>query len=65
MKRKDYFDIINKELALSTINGESMISVYSEYERERLLKSLYNRFLDPADAIQTLRRASNWTNDDE
>jgi hypothetical protein len=60
MKRKDYYNILNKELAASTINGDGLLSIISDYERETLLKSLYNRFLDPADAIQVLRRGSNW-----
>ena len=55
MKRKDYYNLINKELSRFNINGESLLSFISDYDREKICKGFYDRFINPIEAIEVLR----------
>lgn len=55
MKRKEYYNLINKELATYNINGVGFLSYISDYDRQKICKSFYDRFINPIEAIEVLR----------
>ena len=61
MKQRDFKDIIRKELAASTVNGDNLFSLIDEYDREKLIHSFWSRFMRVEDAIKYIRNQENWT----
>lgn len=64
MKAKEFKAAICRELAVTTINKEPLFSLISEYERETLIKSFYNRFDTVEEALIVIRCKENWTEEE-